>query len=304
MKKELAMTNKDVELLIGQVDTKKQNGLTLPRGYSVSNAMNAAYLMLKDAEDKNGNKVLEVCSRESVANALMQMATQGLNPVKKQCYFVAYGNKCTLVPSYFGTLAILNRVENLVCQPVANIIYEGDVFELGYDLDTGEKKILKHETSLENMDNPIRAAYAIIRTEKETVIEVMTRNQLENAWGQGQAWQSAEKKGYKSKTHSKFGEEMAKKTVLNRACKKLINATDDSSIMSNDALDAFNATSENDQLDIAAESVAYEVKENANKKTFVPPEVIENTEPEGEVVEQEMKVDTVQQNEEIPDFMR
>ena len=56
MKKELAMTNKDVELLIGQVDTKKQNGLTLPRGYSVSNAMNAAYLMLKDAEDKNGNK--------------------------------------------------------------------------------------------------------------------------------------------------------------------------------------------------------------------------------------------------------
>ena len=141
------MTNKDVELLIGQVDTKKQNGLTLPRGYSVSNAMNAAYLMLKDAEDKNGNKVLEVCSRESVANALMQMATQGLNPVKKQCYFVAYGNKCTLVPSYFGTLAILNRVENLVCQPVANVIYEGDAFELGYDLDTGEKKILKHETS-------------------------------------------------------------------------------------------------------------------------------------------------------------
>ena len=74
--------------------------------------------------------------------------------------------------------------------------------------------------------------------------------------------------------------------------------------MSNDALDAFNATSENDKLDIVAESVAYEVKENANKKTFVPPEVIENTEPEGEEVEQEMKVDTVQQNEEIPDFMR
>ena len=97
---------------------------------------------------------------------------------------------------------------------------------------------------------------------------------------------------------------MAKKTVLNRACKKLINATDDSSIMSNDALDAFNTTSENDQLDIVAESVAYEVKENANKKTFVPPEVIENTEPEGVEVEQEMKVDTVQQNEEIPDFMR
>ena len=182
----------------------------------------------KEAEDKNGNKLLEVCTQESVVNSLMQMATQGLNPAKKQCYFVAYGNKCQLVPSYFGTLAILNRVQNLKCQPVANIVYQGDVFEVGYDLDTGEKKILKHETKLENMDNPILAAYAIIKTENETVVEIMTKKQLENSWAQGQSWQAAQKKGYKSKTHTNFSEEMAKKTVLNRASKKLINATDDS----------------------------------------------------------------------------
>lgn len=266
---QLAVTDKTVEGLIKQLEVKRENGLVFPKGYSIQNAMNAAYLILKDTEDKNGSRLLEVCTKDSVVNALMQMATQGLNPLKKQCYFVAYGNKCQLLPSYFGTLTVLNRVQNLKCQPVANIVYQGDVFEIGYDLDSGEKKILKHETKLENMDNPILAAYAIIKTENETVVEIMTKKQLENSWAQGQSWQAAQKKGYKSKTHTNFSEEMAKKTVLNRASKKLINATDDSSIMSDEAIGAFNEISDNDNLDVVAESVAVEIKENANTMDFV-----------------------------------
>ena len=198
----------------------------------------------------------------------MQMATQGLNPIKKQCYFVAYGSKCKLVPSYFGTLAILNRVKNLKRQPVANVVRQGDVFEYGYDMESMQLTIYKHETKIDNLDNPIVAAYAIIVTDKERVVEIMSRKQLEQAWAQGQSWKSAEKKGYESATHKNFPEEMAKKSVLNRAAKKLINATDDSAIMNDEAIEAFNNTDSNDSLDVVAEQVRSDVSENANSVPF------------------------------------
>jgi recombination protein RecT len=37
--------------------------------------------------------VLQACTRDSIANALLDMAVQGLNPAKKQGYFIAYGKQ-------------------------------------------------------------------------------------------------------------------------------------------------------------------------------------------------------------------
>lgn len=258
-----------VDYVVGELEKKKDNGLKFPVNYSITNAMQSAYLMLREAETKDGKPLLSVCTQDSVVQSLMQMATQGLNPVKKQCYFVAYGKKCSLVPSYFGTLAILKRVANVIGEPVANIIYEGDVFEHSFDLDTGEITITKHEQKLENIDNErILGAYAIVRTDKQRVIEIMNIKQLQKAWAQGNSWKSAEKGGYKSKTHTNFSEEMAKKTVLNRACKKIINSTDDSSIMNDDFCEAFNRTEANDALDVVEEQVVTTIEDHANSVDF------------------------------------
>ena len=98
---------------------------------------------------------------------------------------------------------------------------------------------------------------------------------------------------------------MAKKTVLNRASKKLINATDDSSIMSDEAIGAFNEISDNDKLDVVAESVAVDIKENANTVDFV--EEQEGEQEKNENRQEDMTADTVSpvpEQEEIPDFMR
>ena len=271
---QLAISNKTVENLAGQLKEKESKGLKFPPNYSVENALNSAYLMLKEAVDKNKKPLLEVCTQESVIQALMQMATQGLNPVKKQCYFVAYGNKCQLLPSYFGTLTVLKRVSNIVGEPVANIIYEGDVFEYSHDVETGEINILKHEQKLENIDNEkIVGAYAIVRTETHKVVEIMSKRQLEKAWGQGQSWQSAERNGYKSKTHTDFTEEMSKKTVLNRACKRLINSSDDSSLMSDEMIGTFNKDTE--ILESQEGRVITEIAENANTAEFIEEEAVE-----------------------------
>lgn len=315
----MGITQAGVDYVTGQLQEKEKAGLCFPSNYSVKNAMQSAFLMLREAENKDHKPLLEVCTQESVVQSLMQMATQGLNPVKKQCYFVAYGNKCQLVPSYFGTLAILNRVKNLKYQPVANVVRKGDVFEYGYDMDTMEMVIRKHETSLENIDNPVIAAYAVIVTDRERVVEIMSRQQLENAWAQGQSWKSAKKGGYESATHKNFPEEMAKKTVLNRAAKKLINATDDSSLMGDEAIQAFNETENNEHLDVLAEQVVVDVAENANSVPFEQA-AIEQKQPAktlSEVTGGVKQKDTVpvkntstkenvsaQAEEDIPDFMR
>ncbi len=266
----VGITQPGVEYVTNQLVQEEKKGLKFPANYSLQNAMNSAYLMLKEAETKDGQPLLSVCTQESVVLSLTQMATQGLNPVKKQCYFVAYGNKCKLVPSYFGTLAILNRVKNLKRQPISNVVRQGDAFEYGYNEEM-DLVIYKHETKIENLDNPILAAYAIIETDKEKVIEIMSKQQLENAWGQGQSWKSAKKGGYESATHTKFSEEMAKKTVLNRASKRLINATDDSSIMGDQFLEAFNDTSDNDVIDIVQANVQHQITTNANTVDFIEP---------------------------------
>lgn len=275
----VGITQPGVEYVTNQLVNEEKKGLKFPANYSIQNAMNSAYLMLKEAETKDGQPLLSVCTQESVVLSLTQMATQGLNPVKKQCYFVAYGNKCKLVPSYFGTLAILNRVTSLKKQPIANVIRQGDIFEYGYN-ENMELVIYKHETKLENLDNPILAAYAIIVTDKENVVEIMSKQQLENSWAQGQSWKSAKKGGYESATHTKFSEEMAKKTVLNRASKRLINATDDSSVMGDKFLEAFNDTDGNDSVDLVEANVQHQIETNANTEEFVEPEIMH-----GEVIE-------------------
>ena len=102
---------------------------------------------------------------------------------------------------------------------------------------------------------------------------------------------------------------MAKKTVLNRAAKKLINATDDASIMSDEAIQAFNEADEVRREDVVAEQVAADVKENANSVPFPIPEQTRNTvEGVTEEVKQESASEKVQgevvADDEVPDFMK
>ena len=260
--KKYAIDNKGIEGLTAQLQDKQKKGLKFPANYSIQNALNSAYLMLKQAVDKNDKPLLEVCTQESVVNSLMSMATQGLNPIKKQCYFIAMGSKCTLMPSYFGTLAITKRIANVTGEPVANIIYDGDVFEYEYDVMTGEKHITKHEQKIENIDNSkIKGAYAIVRTEHQTIVEIMNITQIKASWNMGAA------KG-NSKVHNSFSEEMCKKTVLNRACKQLINSSDDSSLMGDEVIEEFNNTQDNDLIDTTAVEVKEEITDKANIKTF------------------------------------
>lgn len=222
--------------------------LILPRNYSVENNMKSAWLILQETLDRNGKPVLEVCTKASVANALFDMVLQGMSVSKNQGYFIAYGNKLEFQRSYFGTVALAKRVHGgIVTEPVANVIYDGDEFIYTIDPSTGLVKIVKHDQKLENIDDSkIKAAYAIVTyADGKTQTTIMTIDQIKKAWNQGAT------KG-QSPAHKNFPAEMCKKTVIGRACKLVINSSDDAWL--------YDGKSDEDDVDVARQQRDAEVR--------------------------------------------
>lgn len=201
---------------------QKDGSMILPKNYSVENHMKSAWLALQEVEDKEHHKALQICTKESIANSLLDMVLQGLSVSKKQGYFIVYGNKLIFQRSYFGTIALAKRAGGMVSEPVANVIYDGDDFQYEIDPKTAKVSIVKHSQKLENIDNAkIKGAYALVTlADGTTQVTIMSMQQIQAAWGQGAM------KG-NSPAHKNFAEEMAKKTVIGRACKAIINSSDD-----------------------------------------------------------------------------
>lgn len=205
---------------VKKLEENKQ--LVIPKDYVVENHLKAAWLNLQEVKDKNDNYALQVCTEESIANALLDMVLQGLSSSKKQCYFVVHGKKLTLMRSYFGTMSVARRAAKLEKMPVANVVYKDDEFEYTIDPATGLTHVLKHVQKISNIDfTKIVGAYAIVTYPNGDVqTTIMSFDQIKKAWGQGAT------KGT-SGAHTNFTDEMCKKTVINRACKAIINSSDD-----------------------------------------------------------------------------
>ncbi len=254
-KNEVAIIQKDItDSVNGSLARLQEDGLTLPQNYNASNALKSAFFKLQEVKDKHYKPALEVCTRESIANSLLDMVVQGLSPAKTQCYFIVYGTELQMSRSYFGTQAVLKRLTN-VKDIWANVIYQDDVFD--YEIDRGREKLVKHETAFENRDKQILGAYAVIQTaEDEELLTVMTRKEFEASWSQSKTGQAV---------HKKFPQEMAKRTVINRAAKSFINTSDDSDLL----IDSVNRTTENEydneRVDITPEQEAQQqIESNAN----------------------------------------
>lgn len=249
---QVAEIKKDISAqVLAKVDSFQKSGeLVLPKDYVVENALKSAYIILSDPK----NNLLEKCDRSSVAEALLKMVVYGVSPIKKQCYFIPYGQKLECSISYAGNIAIAKRYGNLKSIK-ANAIFEGDTFEFEVDAMTGRRKITKHTQTLESIGNPVlKGAYAVYELKDGTIdVEIMNIKQIQAAWGQGGS------KG-NSPAHKNFGDQMAVKTVINRACKLLISSSDDSIL--------YDPLEENDYVDTAKGKVEQEIHDNANNEVI------------------------------------
>jgi recombination protein RecT len=258
----LAMVKKDtVDIVSERVRKFQESGeLHLPANYSPQNAMKSAWLTLQTTVDRNQKPALEVCTKDSIANSLLDMVVQGLNPAKKQGYFIVYGNKLVFQRSYFGTMAVAMQVDDSIAEIIAEVVYEGDNFK--FKINRGKKEITEHEQSLDSINGKnIRAAYCMVIDHDGQVkkTEIMTFEEIKQAWKQSKMNPLDDKGNIKSgSTHDKFTAEMCKKTVINKACKPIINSSSDSYL--------FKQSVERTGEIIAEEEAAQEISENANSE--------------------------------------
>lgn len=210
-----------------RIEAMKGEGLLIAPNYSVSNALSSAYYALKNSSSGN---LLQQCTQDSVYNALLDMVTQGLSPAKTQCYFIPYGNVVKLTRSYFGTMKVVKQLPE-VKDIYAQIIFKGDEFE-AENVD-GRWKFVSHKSSWKNQDNPIEGAYCVIeKTDGEKILTIMTKKEIDKSWAQAKT----------KNVQNNFPQEMAKRTVINRAAKQFFNTSDDNDLF----IDAVNRTTANE----------------------------------------------------------
>ncbi|HFI0500257.1 TPA: recombinase RecT [Streptococcus suis] len=224
----LAVIQKDITDAVNAKVSQMQNeGLVVAPNYAPANALKSAFFAMTNSPSGN---LLEKCSKESIANALLDMVVQGLSPAKTQCYFIPYGNTLKMTRSYFGTMKVVKQLSN-VKDIWAEVVFEGDVLKIRND--NGRKVLESHETDWTNQDNAIIGAYCIIeKVDGERILTVMTKKEIDRSWQQSK----------NKSVQNAFPQEMAKRTVINRATKQFFNTSDDSDIL----IEAVNRTTENE----------------------------------------------------------
>ncbi|HEN5873648.1 TPA: recombinase RecT [Streptococcus agalactiae] len=281
-----------------RIEEKQNENFIVPPNYSLGNALSNAYYELKNSSSGN---LLSQCTDESVYISLLDMVAQGLSPAKKQCYFIKYGDKVQLRRSYFGTMKVVKEL-NEVKDIWAGVIFEGDVFKS--EIVNGRRRFVSHESDWENQDNPIKGAYCIIKDiNDEEHLTIMTKKQIDKAWS-------------KAKTKNvqvDFPDQMAMRTVINRAAKSFINTSNDSSYF----VEALKRTTENEYdndrqvKDVTPQETNSldDLIGHQNEKTDTPSvlkDVTEDlhSEPEKTLTDENKTVleDTSYPADEIPDF--
>jgi len=233
MKGEIVVKEQVEKSINQELANLKSKGFAFPKDYNPRNALAAAWLTLLETKDKEKRPVLQTCTQDSIKKALLDMLIQGLNPSKEQCYFIAYGNQLVCQRSYFGSMLLARRVRPDIAEIRAQVVYNGDEFETEFR--NGRIVVTKHKQSIDNMKpNNIRAAYCVIVDKEDNVIktEIMNIDQIKQAWRKSKNSPVLPDGTLRRGTaHEEFTEEMCKRTVINRACKAIINSSGDAHLV-------------------------------------------------------------------------
>lgn len=224
---------KDIQ---GQVDSATRRGLAFPSDFNLANAMASARtaLITLGVIDINGTPT-NTCSVASLVNAVYDMAVQGMNVGKKQGYFINYGGVLTFQRSYFGDIALAERV-------VPNLHVYGDVIL------QNEKFVPKrvhskrglitvveiHEMAWPNRDmKTITGCYIganLINPEtgesEDLGIELMTIEQIKTSWKKSKTYKPAG-----GTFHTEQPDQACLRTVSRRWSKFIINSSNDSMLL-------------------------------------------------------------------------
>ncbi|MGN5468209.1 recombinase RecT, partial [Lactiplantibacillus plantarum] len=156
----------------------------------------------------------------------------------------------------------------------AQVVHKDDTFKIGGE--NGVLVVKEFEPSFENLDKPIIGAFAWIEDiNGNRTYTVMTKKEIDTSWSHAKT----------KKVQNEFPEEMAKRTVINRAAKFYINSSSDNDLF----VKSVNETTSNeygndDRKDVTPtkRSLVADVAENKAEK-------VESAEPAKEPVRTAVK---------------
>lgn len=213
-KKELVKPVLIEEKALAKIQAYMELGMTIPEGFSPANSLKKARFMLNDMK-VGGKPVLEVCTEESVMQALLDSVAKGLDFSESQIYFIPRNNQMTTMESVYGRIVRAKRASKYY-KPIVGYVHEGDIFDFGIDVNTGYTKIIEHKTSVENLDKPFIAAYAYVTdNDGNTDVFVMTRKEWLKSWTKSSNGASVAKE---------FERDMIYRTIIKKSTKSLVNS--------------------------------------------------------------------------------
>lgn len=213
-KKELVKPVLVEEKALAKIQAYMELGMTIPEGFSPANSLKKARFMLNDMK-VGGKPVLEVCTEESVMQALLDSVAKGLDFSESQIYFIPRNNQMTTMESVYGRIVRAKRASKYY-KPIVGYVHEGDIFDFGIDVNTGYTKIIEHKTSVENLDKPFIAAYAYVTdNDGNTDVFVMTRKEWLKSWTKSSNGASVAKE---------FERDMIYRTIIKKSTKSLVNS--------------------------------------------------------------------------------
>lgn len=211
---DIAKKNNIEELALTKIKEYQDLGLVLPEGFSPANSLKKARFILNDMK-VSGKPVLEVCTKESIIQCLLESVTKGLSYDSSQIYFIPRGNQMTNMESVYGRIVRAKRASKNY-RPVVGYVYEGDEFEIGHNLENGEVFIKKHESKLENLDKPIIAAYTYVTdNDGHTNVFIMTKREWLTSW---------KKSPNGCVVAKEFEKDMIFRTIIKKSTKALVNS--------------------------------------------------------------------------------
>ena len=148
------------------------------------------------------------CDPLTVVEAVRQSASVGLelNGLMGEAYLIRYGNKAQFQVGWRGLLRLARRSGDIAAID-AQVVYSNDVF----DVDLGSEPKVTHKPALSDRGNRV-GVYGWARlTSGELVVEWMDNAQVE----------LVRRSGAKNGPWVEWYDEMARKTVIKRLCKRL-----------------------------------------------------------------------------------
>lgn len=157
------------------------------------------------------------CNRQSLWNAAMQAAQDGLLPDKREGAFVRYKAEVQWIPMVGGVLKKIRNSGELKSMSTG-VVLPGDQFEYWVD-EEGEHLLHRPNLNQENDPSHLTHAYCIARTKSDGVyVRVMNRQEIEKV----RAMSRAKKSG----PWFDWYDQMAIKTVIRRISKVLPLSSD------------------------------------------------------------------------------